>query len=55
MASFSSSPLFRPLVLGALLAGGCGQGNGPGNLVPVRGKVILDDQPLTSGSVSFRP
>jgi hypothetical protein len=43
----------RLLALAALAACGCG---GPGEkLLPVSGKVTVNGQPLTFGSVSFRP
>jgi hypothetical protein len=42
------------LLLAALLAAmGCG-GSGP-TLAPVKGKVLLDGQPLTTGTVSTQP
>ena len=55
MRDASPAPILRPAFLLALLAAGCGRGDGPDKLVPVRGKITLDGQPLTSGSVSFRP
>src|SRR5262245_808535 len=43
------------LLAGAVVfAAGCGGGQGE-KLAPVSGKVTLDGQPLTTGSVSFRP
>jgi hypothetical protein len=35
------------------MLGGCGESSS--NLLPVSGKVTVDGQPLTTGSVSFRP
>ena len=49
---------FSVLVAGVFLALalGCGQGDGDlGRLVPVEGKVMLGDKPLTTGVVIFRP
>jgi len=46
------------LVAGVLIAAviGCGGGDGgPGHLVPVQGRVMLGDKPLTTGTVIFRP
>src|SRR5436190_239761 len=42
------------LLVVALTSVGCSSDNSP-KLTPVKGKVVLDGQPLTRGSVSFRP
>jgi hypothetical protein len=34
---------------------GCGDGNGPGAVVPVKGQVNLGGQPVTAGIVTFTP
>jgi len=41
------------LLLAAILASGCGKDSVA--VVPVRGKVTVDGQPVTSGQVSFIP
>jgi hypothetical protein len=42
--------------LGAMFALiGCGDGSGPGEVVPVKGKVNLGGQPVTAGTVTFTP
>jgi hypothetical protein len=48
-----SRPEFLVILAGAGMALGCGQKDVP--LVPVSGKVTVDGQPLTSGSVSLVP
>jgi hypothetical protein len=53
-------PLTTPRLLAALCLGGAcwasaGCGGGGEKLLPVAGRVTLNDQPLRSGSVSFRP
>jgi hypothetical protein len=48
---------FRRLVTCVFLLAwlaGCGS-SGPGRLVPVKGKVTLDDKPLATGSLVFKP
>jgi hypothetical protein len=57
--SHSGSRLARPYLC-IILLGGCmgtllGCGDSSSKLVPVSGKVTVDGQPLTTGSVSFRP
>ncbi len=43
-------------VFGAALLTGCGEPQIPQvHLVTVRGKILVEDQPVKSGSVSFRP
>jgi hypothetical protein len=44
-------------LLCALVASGCGDASGVGKTFPVRGKLTLDDQPLTAAStvVLFKP
>jgi len=37
------------------LAAGCAGGGGVGKVVPVAGKVLLDNKPLTAGAVTFVP
>jgi hypothetical protein len=48
-----------PALVGSVLVAcvvGCGKGDsGLGKLVPVRGRVVLGDKPLTTGVVIFRP
>ncbi|HEX4613352.1 MAG TPA: hypothetical protein VH092_34525 [Urbifossiella sp.] len=43
-----------PALAAAALVAGCGESTG-GKLLPVQGKVIVDDKPLTKGSVRFVP
>lgn len=43
--------LFTIAVLAALMAAGCGPQREP---IPVQGRVLLDGQPLSFGSVSFQ-
>jgi hypothetical protein len=54
----SKSRLAMPRLLAVLFAAsvvsGCADSSGP-RLIEVKGKVYLGDQPLTGGSVSFRP
>jgi hypothetical protein len=49
---FLSASRKVPLALTLLLIGGCGTDS---NLIPVSGKVMNGDQPLTSGMVTFHP
>jgi hypothetical protein len=56
--AFRRPGAFPALAAGVLVACvvGCGKGDGgQGKLVPVRGKVVLGDKPLTTGVVIFRP
>jgi hypothetical protein len=47
--------IFPVLIAGVFLAPALGCGRGDGGLVPVQGKVMLADNPLTTGVVIFRP
>lgn len=51
--TFARSIAATAIVLGALFATGCGDGK-PAR-VPVSGKVLIDDQPLTKGYIRFVP
>jgi len=42
------------LAIAAVTLSGCSESGGTGSLVKVKGKVLVGDQPLTRGSVSFR-
>ena len=56
--AFCRTGAFPALAAGVLIASviGCDKGvSGLGKLVPVRGKVLLGDKPLTTGVVVFRP
>jgi hypothetical protein len=46
--------LFLPLLLGLAALTGCG-GGAAGKVVPVTGKITLDGEPLTAGTITFEP
>jgi hypothetical protein len=56
-ARFGRGPLLPAAVLGALLASGCGDDSGVGTTYPVRGKILLNNEPFTASTtvIVFKP
>jgi hypothetical protein len=48
-------PLLFPALVAALSVVGCGPADPVGSTVPVRGRIMVGDKPLTAGRVEFLP